>query len=64
MLPLYFSNACVGGAATAAQMASTLTQRAGGVNLIIAASTMGTLGYMIGTPIGLYLAKLTSYAAP
>jgi uncharacterized membrane protein len=44
-------------------MASTMSQRAGGVNLVIAASTMGTLGYMIGTPIGLFLAKVLSSAA-
>ena len=54
----------MGGAATAAQMASTMTQREGegddSVNLILAASTMGTVGYIIGTPIGLLLAKILS----
>ena len=55
-----FSNACVGGAATAAQMASTMPQKPGGINLVLAASTMGTLGYLIGTPIGLYLGRILS----
>lgn len=56
----------MGGAATAAQMASTMTMtRYEGesddtVNLILAASSMGTVGYMIGTPIGLFLAKILS----
>ena len=54
----------MGGAATAAQMASTMTQRDSdgddSVNLILAASTMGTIGYIIGTPIGLFLAKILS----
>ena len=58
----------MGGAATAAQMASTMTQRDSNgdgdgddsVNLILAASTMGTIGYTIGTPIGLFLAKILS----
>jgi hypothetical protein len=29
-----------------------------GINLVLAASSMGTLGYLIGTPIGLALAKI------
>mmetsp|Transcript_6099 Transcript_6099/g.6248 ORF Transcript_6099/g.6248 Transcript_6099/m.6248 type:complete len:479 (-) Transcript_6099:635-2071(-) len=52
------SNACVGGAGTAAQMASTMAHKKGGINLVVAASSIGTLGYLIGTPIGLALAKV------
>jgi uncharacterized membrane protein len=47
----------VGGAATAAQMASTMPQKAGGLDLVFAASSIGTLGYLIGTPLGLLVAR-------
>jgi uncharacterized membrane protein len=52
------SNACVGGSATAAQMAAAMSRS----DLVLAASAVGTLGYTIGTPIGLALAKLLTKA--
>ena len=47
----------MGGAATAAQMASTMPQRTGSMDLVLAASSVGTLGYLIGTPLGLLIAR-------
>ena len=52
------SNVCIGGASTASSMASTLDS-----HLVVPASIVGVLGYIVGTPIGLaaaiYLARLT-----
>ena len=50
------SNAAVGGAATAASYASMIGRQ----DLVFSASVVGILGYTIGTPLGLYLAKLFS----
>jgi hypothetical protein len=75
------SNACVGGAATAAQMASAITAErgsrysgnrssssssatGGGAGLALAASAAGILGYVIGTPLGLSVAKLLHFSRP
>lgn len=46
------SNVCIGGASTASSMASSLEPR-----LVVPASIVGVLGYIIGTPIGLSAAK-------
>jgi hypothetical protein len=48
------SNACVGGAATAAQMAASFGAKGG--TLAVAAGAAGTVGYLVGTPLGLSLA--------
>ena len=48
------SNAAVGGAATAASYASLIGRQ----DLVVSASVVGLLGYSIGTPLGLYLAKI------
>lgn len=53
---MLFSNACVGGAATAASMASSFDRK----DLILSASAAGILGYLIGTNAGLKLAKALS----
>ena len=45
------SNACIGGASTAASMASTL----GRSDIVLHATIVGVIGYLIGTPIGLQL---------
>ena len=47
------SNACVGGASTAASMASTLLRP----DLMLHATVVGVIGYIIGTPIGLQLRR-------
>lgn len=47
------SNACIGGASTAASMASTL----GRSDIVLHATIVGVIGYLIGTPIGLHLNK-------
>ena len=46
-----YSNAAIGGAATAATMAASIARP----NLVYYATLMGILGYIIGTPIGLTL---------
>jgi uncharacterized membrane protein len=46
------SNVCIGGASTASSMASGLEP-----NLVVPASIVGVLGYMVGTPIGLAAAR-------
>ena len=48
------SNAAVGGAATAASYASMIGRQ----DLVVSASVVGILGYTMGTPLGLYLAKI------
>jgi len=48
------SNACVGGASTAAAMASSINR----IDLILYGSTFGIIGYIIGTHIGLLLFKM------
>ena len=48
------SNAAVGGAATAASYASMIGRQ----DLVVSASVVGILGYSIGTPLGLYLARV------
>ncbi|KAJ1436500.1 hypothetical protein B484DRAFT_416855 [Ochromonadaceae sp. CCMP2298] len=54
---LIASNACVGGAATAASMAGA-SDPASTYELILSASVVGILGYLIGTPIALSAARL------
>jgi uncharacterized membrane protein len=46
------SNVCIGGASTASSMASGLEP-----NLVVPASIVGVLGYIVGTPIGLAAAR-------
>ena len=48
------SNACVGGASTAAAMAGSINR----IDLILYGSTFGIIGYIIGTHIGLLLFKM------
>ena len=78
----------MGGAATAAQMASTMQtqekekqegkqqqqekqkkiqekqeeKQNDDVNLVLAASTMGTVGYVIGTPIGMFIYRILGWS--
>ena len=61
LFPLYhicclflYSNACVGGSSTAASMAD----RIGRLDLLLPATLVGLLGYVIGTPAGLGLARV------
>ena len=48
------SNAAIGGPATAASYASMI----GRPDLVVSASLAGILGYLIGSPLGLYLSRL------
>lgn len=48
---LLASNACVGGSATAANMAATFNRE----DLLVGAAWAGLLGYIVGTPGGLLL---------
>ena len=52
---LIASNACVGGASTAASMAAAL--RGADPDLPWLGSLAGVLGYVVGTPLGLGLAR-------
>eukprot|EP01038_Epipyxis_sp_PR26KG_P007471 gene7471-10184_t len=54
---LISSNACVGGASTAASMAASFKR----ADLVLSASFIGVIGYIIGTPIGLQLFKFLKY---
>ena len=47
------SNACIGGSSTAASMASTIHR----ADLLFPATLLGIVGYLIGTPLGLLIAK-------
>lgn len=53
---LLHSNACVGGSATAATMASSFGRK----DLIVSASGVGVVGYLLGTQIGLAVSKILS----
>ena len=47
------SNVCIGGASTASAMAFSIAQPA----LVVPASILGVVGYLLGTPLGLAVFK-------
>lgn len=54
LVVVMYSNACIGGSSTAANMANNISR----FDLIFPATIAGLFGYVIGTPAGLSLARL------